>query len=238
MAGPRRVLHRLVVVAAGAAVSLVFAGAVSGATSGPTTVVVPPSQVPAVLTEAGIQPPPCTCVGYPALPGCPPVTEVVVQLPTQWDSASASPSLSPSTDSSTGYGPAVAPSSSATVTPDATTFEDACAIHATTPALTYFGGLAFVVGTADNVCQVGVGVTSMEVFSTLQRYTSASGWVGYATCDNTKSGAGELSCTASYYCYNRSSSKSWRNQATGYAVLDGVGYLGINTSGSVGLYCY
>lgn len=232
----------------GTLVSLALAGGTSGAASDAspgTTVVVPPSEVHTILANAGIDVPTDTCVGDPAMAGCPPVSEVVVQLPTAWDSESASPSLSPTTTSATDYGPAVGSSSSGGAATSAsavstTAAGDLCYVHADSPGFGGYAGYWYVNGEGINTCTDSPPyyVFKQEVFSTVQRYEgSSTGWVGYNTCDKVYDGPGTISCTAAYVCASVGYSHPWRNQALGYADINGVGYTGTNTSATYNYYC-
>lgn len=207
---------------------------VDGSAPEPTTITVAPSEVPAVLAEYGITLPADTCAANPALASCPPVSRVVVRVPTPWDSSTAQPSLSPSEPVPTGYGPSVSASGSP-ASPDAQEGFD-CYVNGDDPTVTNIGSLRFLTGLAENFCGTGGDVTFQAVIGTLEVYLVAEGWVGEANCDQTRNGPGYIACTSTYYCALYSSYK-WRNQATGYATVNGVGYEAVDTSASKYFLC-
>lgn len=224
-----------------AALFVLGAGAGAASSAAPTsTVVVSPSDVPALLAEEGIQVPTGTCIADPALASCPSVSDVVVQLPTPWDSNSASPSLSTTASPSTPYAAPSASSGGGTTgpTPNTSFGVDACNVTASDPALTYIGGDKFLKGTANNYCTPGVGVTYEEVVGNLQAYKSSTGsWIDEASCDTHTTQIGKQNCAATYYCVDPGTAVEWREEAVGYAVLDGQGYFGYDTSPEEGFYC-
>lgn len=223
--------------------AVLAAGSALAATGGGTGVAVSPTQVPALLAANGIQTPPGSCIGQAALPGCPVVKKVVVLPTSAWDSESASPSLDPGNAPSTGYAAITESASPAATgaTPNTAAAADACAVKATEVWVQYYANYPNerAEGTGHNQCVTGVGVTYEEILNSIQLYDGTNNvWNSYASCDKSIGAAGEVSCTAIYGCTKSTVvTKTWRGQATGYAVIKGVGYLGVNTSGSDRLQC-
>lgn len=235
---------------------LVVAGAIgvaSTAAAGPKSafgklapgdqVAVTPSQVPALLGTLGLDAPADSCIGNPALPKCPKVSEVIVQVPSTWASGNAglpasqiaggiAGSASPTT-AGTPYGPSAAPARSTSSARKAMAFN--CYVHGGDPIDVYYSGYPHVhiQGLAENECG---SVTYQEVTGDVQRLVSGS-WQGVASCFSYANGAGYISCVSDYPCPFNLTVSYWRNQALGYSIYQGVGYTGSNTSQAWGYSC-
>lgn len=116
----------------------------------------------------------------------------------------------------------------------------ACATHADNPRnLSYSSsqGIDYhVAGKSVNSCRFFVGVSRMEVTSTLQRLESGS-WVTRAEAGNYAwMSGGDLEADADFNC-NHSDSRSYRTIAFSWAIVNGNGYGAANESSTVGKTC-
>ena len=97
----------------------------------------------------------------------------------------------------------------------------------------------FVTGFFENHCTSGKGVTFMELWGDVTRYNAADGrWYTLNNCH--KSGLPlnlYQSCSASFDCYHPTTRRKYRNSASGYSVVKGVGYFGTHNSATVEQIC-
>jgi hypothetical protein len=108
-------------------------------------------------------------------------------------------------------------------------------VHAGSPIDVYYGSYpnVHVEANAQNQCFV---TSYQEVTGTVQLF-SAGSWTGVASCTDSIDSPGEIECNANYGCPVYLPVRYWRNQAIGYSVVNGIGYLGTNTSDTWGFPC-
>jgi hypothetical protein len=79
----------------------------------------------------------------------------------------------------------------------------------------------------------------MELWTDITRYSASDGrWYSLNECYTSRAGSGTISCTTSFNCYHPNTLRSYRGSAQGYAVVKGVGYLGVDYSNIASDYCY
>lgn len=202
--------------------------ALAGANEGPPgSVAVATDHAAAVLSQMGITVPAQSCLAQPKRPGCPAVDHVVI-TPSASD---ANPTV---------YGPAAAGGFSQNENTglrrrlQTAQASYACAVNASDP---FVYDVAKTTG--KNYCISGVGVSEMELWTDILRWSPTDQrWYSLNECFTSRAGSGTISCTTSFNCNHPNTLRDYRGSAQGYAVLNGVGYFGTDYSNIVADYCY
>jgi hypothetical protein len=212
---------------AAALVAAAFGGAaLAGSDEGPPgSIAVATDHAAAVLAQMRVNVPAQSCLAQPKRPGCPTVDHVVI-----------TPSASDA--NATVYGPPVAHGLSQNAGQrrrlQTTQVTYACAVNASDP---FVYDVAKTTG--KNTCISGVGVTHMELWTDILRWSPTDQrWYSLNECFTSRAGSGTISCTTSFNCNHPNTLRDYRGSAQGYAVLNGVGYFGTDYSHIVADYCY
>lgn len=186
----------------------------------PAPISIPVDQAAAKIAALGFSVPSQSCLAQPHRAGCPEVHTVVITI--------GEPGAA-----STGYGP-VTTRSTQSAKHVAYATGNACYSHAATPQV--YNTASTV---TQNVCLSNVGVTDMELWGNIVRWSSSEGrWVTLNDCYTQRNTGGSQGCTATFDCYHPTVELEYMGEAQGYAVIGGVGYFGVNDSATVWDYCY
>jgi hypothetical protein len=201
--------------------ALVFGAAGGAADPNPTSVVVAPEQAAATIEQlTGFVAPRDSCLANPSRSGCPYVKEVVITLPDGGDAGS------------TAYVPLDDQTSGPAATSDVNQPVGVCAVFATV-------GVYYVArGNHQNSCPTGAGITEMEMWGFVQRF-SVDHWNNLASCERGPYyGATTQQCSTSYNCYHPNAYRYYRAETNGYAVQRGTGFFGTDHSELVQSRCH
>jgi hypothetical protein len=213
---------RLTAWLAGAVALLIVVPVAAGGGSGPITVA--PDDALAVLQSRGIAVPAQSCLAKPHRPGCPPVSEVVIQPQAvgggdvQYVPSDAAPTSGAAQEKVNGVMRAYA-------------YASGCYFNVTTPVVYYTAS-----STAKNMCSQ-IGVTDQETWGQVSRWQNGS-WATMADCYRNSPLDGLQQCTSTYDCLHPTETFKYTGFVNAYAVVGGVGYFGSGQSGTTTSYCY
>jgi len=179
----------------------------------PAPTIASPAGITSVLKQLGVTPPASSCLSVAAPTGCPSVSKIVVS-PTTYgagasfaDAASGSPAL---------LSPQI-------------TYSDVCFVKGD-PVFLASGNR--VSGPAETFCTVPV--TYLEIDASLMQGSYASySQIGYAS--NHHNSPTRISVAATAAC--PAGTHQFWSQGLGYAVINGIGYVGINDGQISSLAC-